>query len=156
MTATPLYPVIASRDDAEALCVALEQRLDTLEAVIRAETDHLATARLADAFALHERKSLEAKQYERGLDLFRRNSVALARFKPSGLERIRMRQGALQTSLEANLKTLQTLKTVAESLLRGVAKEANASKTPTLYGRGGRVDPPKSGGTAPVLVSGRF
>jgi hypothetical protein len=67
-----------------------------------------------------------------------------------------MRQGTLKASLEANLKTLQTLKAVSESLLRGVAKEVTASRSPTTYGRGGRVEGMKPGNTAPLLVSGRF
>ena len=137
MTATPLYPSVRSLDDAEALCALLEARLDTVEAVIREETDHLATARLADAFALHERKSLEIRSYERGLNHFRENSIAVARFQPSGLERIKMRQGALQATLEANLKTLQTLRTVSEMILRGVATDVASTRTLSTYGQGG-------------------
>jgi SpoVK/Ycf46/Vps4 family AAA+-type ATPase len=156
MTATPLFMMVQSGEDAEALCEAFEARLDALEIIIRSETDHLAAARLADAFALHERKALEAQTYERSLDEFRRNSVALARFKPSGLDRVKMRQGALQASLEANLKTLQTLKTVSESLLRGVAKDVAAARSPGLYGRGGKVDTATAGKAAPLLVSNRY
>ena len=67
MTATPLYPEIRSTDDAEALCLTLEGRIDVLETVIRAETDYLATARLAEAFAelLHKRVRREFWAYAR-------------------------------------------------------------------------------------------
>lgn len=157
MTATPLYPPVRSTDDAEALIDLLETRLNLVEAVIREETDHLATARLADAFALHERKALEIRSYERGLSIFRDNSIALARFKPTGLERIKMRQGALQATLEANLKTLQTLKTVSEGLLRGVATEVAATRSLATYGKSGTVSAYKhpSNPTA-LLVSGKY
>ena len=157
MTATPHMPTIKSSEDAEALCAMLEQRLDTLEAVIKEETDHLATARLADAFALFERKATEARSYEKSFLAFRHNVVALARFKPTGLERIKMRHGSLQASLEANLKTLQTLTSVSENLLRGVAREVSSTRSLSTYGKSGRVDSLKGGAaTPPLMVSIRF
>ena len=157
MTAHPTLPALRSPDDAEALCLMLEERLDAIESIIRDETDHLAHARLADAFALHERKALEARSYERGLNLFRENSVAMARFKPSGLERIKARQGALQASLEANLKTLQTLKTVSEGILRGVAHDVAARRTLNTYGQGGTMLTHKRPARATsLLISSKF
>ncbi len=157
MTATPHFPTITSHEHAEALCVMLEQRLDALETVIRQETDYLATAKLAEAFALHERKTMEASSYERCYLAFRQNLISLARYKPNGLERIKMRQGALQSSLEANLKALQTLTSVSENILRGVAKEVASTRTLSTYGKGGRVDTLKgAGATPPLMVSVRF
>jgi hypothetical protein len=157
MTATPLTSTIRSPEDADALCAMLEERLTAMEALIREETDHLAKARLADAFALNERKVLEAKSYERGLAIFRENSVALARFHPSGLERIKMRHGALQSTLEANLKTLQTLKTVSESILRGVASDVAASRSLATYGRSGTILATKRPShAAALLTSGKY
>ncbi len=157
MTATPLYPPVRTRDEAEALIDLLEARLNSVEAVIREETDHLATARLADAFALHERKALEVRSYERGLSAFRDNSIALARFKPSGLDRIKMRQGALQASLEANLRTLQTLRTVSENLLRGVASEVAATRSLSTYGQSGTMSAQhRPSRSTALMVSGKF
>jgi hypothetical protein len=157
MTATPLYPTVRSLEEAEALCALLEAKLDDLESVIREETDHLATARLADAFALHERKVMEVNSYERGLKIFRDNSIALARFKPTQLERIKMRQGSLQSTLEANLKTLQTLRTVSETILRGVASEVSASRHLSTYGKNGTLSANKRPTHAsPLLVSGKY
>ena len=157
MTATPLYPTVRSLDDAETLCALLEARLDTVETIIREETDYLATARLADAFALYERKSIEVQTYERSLSIFRANSIALARFKPSGLERIKMRQRALQATLEANLKTLQTLRTVSENLLRGVASEVAMTRSLATYGQGGKISAHQNPARTPsLLVSGKY
>ncbi len=157
MTATPHIPTIKSSEDAEALCAMLESRLDTLEAVIREETDHLATARLSDAFALYDRKASEARSYERSFLAFRHNVVALARYKPTGLERIKMRHGSLQASLEANLKTLQTLTSVSENILRGVAREVSSTRSLSTYGKTGQVDTIKGGTTTPpLMVSVRY
>ncbi len=157
MTATPHIPSIRSNEQAEALCAMLEQRLDALEAVIRQETDYLATAKLAEAFALHERKAMEASSYERCYLAFRHNFISLARYKPSGVERIKMRQGALQSSLEANLKALQTLTSVSESILRGVAKEVASTRSLSTYGKGGRVNALKgASATPPLMVSVRY
>jgi len=157
MTATPHFPAITSTEQAEALCTMLEQRLDDLESVIRQETDYLATAKLSEAFALHERKTMEATSYERCYLVFRHNLISLARYKPNGLERIKMRQGALQLSLEANLKALQTLTSVSENILRGVAKEVASTRSLSTYGKAGRVDPLKgTGATPPLMVSVRF
>jgi hypothetical protein len=157
MTAVPLYPQIRSVDDAENLCQTLESRIDALEAVIREETDLLATAHLRDAFALFDRKLMEAQSYERSLAAFRANSVALARYRPQGLERVKLRRASLETILESNLRTLQTLKSVSENLLRNVAKEVAQKTSLQTYGASGRTGQTVSRKTTvPVLISGKY
>lgn len=157
MNAVPLYSKIRSMEDAESLCQTLEFRIDALETVLREETDLLATAHLRDAFALFDRKLLEAQSYERSLANFRANSLALARYRPEGLERVKMRRADLEFLLEANLRTLQTLKSVSETLLRDVASEVTAKRSLQTYGAGGTtVKPASTKKVAPVLISGKY
>jgi hypothetical protein len=68
-----------------------------------------------------------------------------------------MRHGALQSTLEANLKTLQTLKTVSESILRGVASDVAASRSLATYGRSGTILATKRPShAAALLTSGKY
>ena len=152
MTGTPIYPTIRSEAEAEALCAQIEARLDAVEAVIREETDLLAKSSLEEAFALQERKATAGQVYLHGLEGLKRNSVALARFRPSGLERIRMRQGRFLTELEANLRVLQTLRSVSENLLRGVAKEVMAPKMLSTYSGSGTMTRQKQPAVTPSLL----
>jgi hypothetical protein len=152
MTGTPIYPTIRSEADAEALCAQIEERLNVVEAVIREETDLLARSSLEEAFALQERKAHAGQAYMHGLEGLKHNSVALARFRPSGLERIRMRQGRFLSELEANLRILQTLRSVSENLLRGVAHEVMAPKTLSTYGGTGTMTRQKQTAVTPSLL----
>lgn len=115
----------------------VEERLDAVEAVIREETDSLATARLQDAFELHARKTAETNAYFSGLAALKHNAVALARFQPTSLERLKARQGAFQATLEANLKMLQTLSKASEHLIRSLAQEVDAPRQLTVYDKTG-------------------
>lgn len=132
----------------------MEERLDAVEAVIREETDSLATARLEDAFALHARKTSNTNAYFSGLAALKQNAVALARFQPSALDRLKARQGALQATLEANLKMLQTLSKASEHLIRTLAHEVEAPRQLTVYDKTGVSG---YGGakpaTAPIIIS---
>ena len=132
----------------------VEERLDAVEAVIREETDSLATARLQDAFALHARKTAETNAYFTGLAALKQNAVALARFQPSALDRLKSRQGAFQSTIEANLKMLQTLSKASEHLIRSLAQEVEAPRQLAVYdktGMPGYRSAKKT--TAPIVIS---
>jgi len=132
-------PVINSESDAEALCKLVEERLDAVETLIREETDRLAEARLRDAFALFEKKSQLTETYHRDVLKLKDNAVALARFKPQGLDRLKARQSRFEAALDANIKVLQTLNKASEHLIRGLAHDVEAPRTLDVYNRNGKM-----------------
>lgn len=129
---------INSETDAEALCKLVEERLDAVETLIREETDRLAEARLRDAFALYEKKSQLTETYHRDVMNFKNNAVALARFKPEGLDRLKARQARFEAALDANLKVLQTLSKASEYLIRGLADDIEAPRSLDVYNSAGK------------------
>ena len=139
-------PTINSESEAEALCKIVEERLDAVETLIREETDRLAEARLRDAFSLYEKKSQLTETYHRDVIKLKDNAVALARFKPEGLGRLKARQSRFEAALDANIKVLQTLSKASEHLIRGLADDVETPRTLDVYNRSGK----KSGsGTRP-------
>lgn len=131
------HPRINSLADAEAFCAMVEQRLDAVEAVIREETDRLAEARLRDAFALRTRKMEATESYHRDLLTFKRNAVALKRFHPPTLDRLKARQGQFETVVDANLKVLQLLSRASEDLIRSLADDVEAPRRLDVYNQSG-------------------
>ena len=128
---------INSETEAEALCKLVEERLDAVETLIREETDRLAEARLRDAFTFFEKKSQLTDSYHRDVLKLKNNAVALARFKPEGLHRLKARQARFEAALDANLKVLQTLSKASEHLIRGLADDVEASQKLDVYSTAG-------------------
>ncbi len=131
-------PAINSESEAEALCKLVEERLDAVETLIREETDRLAEARLRDAFSLYEKKSQLTETYHRDVLNLKNNAVALKRFKPEGLDRLKAKQARFEAALDANLKVLQTLSKASEHLIRGLADDVEAPRTLDVYNSSGK------------------
>lgn len=145
---------ISSETDAEALCKLVEERLDAVEAVIREETDRLAEARLRDAFTLYEKKSQLTDSYHREIFKLKNNAVALARFNPEGVERLKARQARFEAALDANLKVLQTLSKASENLIRGLADDVVAPQKLDVYSQNGtRHTTTKRPHAQPIMIS---
>ena len=145
---------INSEIEAEALCKMVEERLDAVETLIREETDRLAEARLRDAFTLFENKNHLTESYHRDVLKLKNNAVALARFKPEGLDRLKLRQARFEAALDANLKVLQTLSKASEHLMRGLVNDVEAPRKLDVYNQSGKK--PGYGSrphAAPLLIS---
>jgi hypothetical protein len=145
---------IHSETEAEALCKLVEERLDAVETLIREETDRLAEARLRDAFTLYEKKSQLTDSYHRDVLKLKNNAVALARFKPEGLDRLKARQARFEAALDANLKVLQTLSKASENLIRGLADDVEAPQKLDVYSRSGiKQKPTLRPHAQPIMIS---
>jgi 5-methylcytosine-specific restriction endonuclease McrBC GTP-binding regulatory subunit McrB len=131
------HTAISSETEAEELCKLVEERLDAVETLIREETDRLAEARLRDAFTLYEKKNHLTESYHRDVLKLKNNAVALARFKPEGLDRLKAKQARFEAALDANLKVLQTLSKASEHLIRGLAHDVEAPQKLDTYSRNG-------------------
>ena len=108
-----------------SICTQLDRRPEF--------TDRLAEARLRDAFTLYEKKSQLTDSYHRDVLKLKNNAVALARFKPEGLDRLKVRQARFEAALNANLKVLQTLSKASENLIRGLAEDVEAPQKLHVY-----------------------
>jgi hypothetical protein len=129
-------PPVASPREAEALVAGLIQLMTALGAVVRQETELLRTSRLRDAAALGDAKTAAARAYVQGLESLKANAIALARWAPASVERLRQAQAGLSEALSINMAVLATARSVSEGIVRSLAVEVEAPRTLTTYGAG--------------------
>ena len=130
-------PRILGRDDAERLVASVLATMGDLEKVLASETAHVRVGRIRDGLAEEARKSELASAYMRGLETVKANAIALARFAPEALERLKAAHAAFGRAVETNQTVLATARAVSESLLKGVADEMNRLSRPQGYGPAG-------------------
>lgn len=85
-----------------------------------------------------KKKSQLTDSYHRDVLKFKNNAVALSRFKPEGLDRLKARQARFEAALSANLKVLQTLTTASEHLMRGLVDDIEAPRKLDVYDQSGK------------------
>ncbi len=147
-------PRVTTRDEAERLVGGVLEGLAQLEKLIEVETATLRAGRIRDALSHQERKAELTGQYLRGLEAVKANAVALARFAPAALERLKGALGAFSRVVETNQVVLATARAVSESLVKGLAEEMGRASAPQGYGPaagygGGR----PQAGASPLVVS---
>jgi hypothetical protein len=125
---------ILSRDDAERLVAGVLATMGDLETVLAEETAHVRVGRIREGLAQEHRKSELASAYMRGLEAVKANAIALARFAPEALDRLKAAHAAFGRIVETNQTVLATARAVSESLVKGVADEMNRLSRPQGYG----------------------
>jgi hypothetical protein len=130
-------PRILSREDAERLVAGVLAVMGDLEKVLANETAHIRVGRIRDGLAEEARKSELASAYMRGLETVKANAIALARFAPEALDRLKAAHAAFGRIVETNQTVLATARAVSESLIKGVADEMNRLSRPAGYGPAG-------------------
>jgi hypothetical protein len=128
---------ILGRDDAERLVAGVLATMADLEKVLANETAHVRVGRIRDGLAEEARKSELASAYMRGLEAVKANAIALARFAPEALARLKAAHGAFGRVVETNQTVLATARAVSENLVKGVADEMNRLSRPQGYGPAG-------------------
>jgi hypothetical protein len=128
---------ILGRDDAERLVASVLATMGDLEKVLAAETAHIRVGRIRDGLAEEARKSELASAYMRGLEAVKANAIALARFAPDALDKLKAAHAAFGRAVETNQTVLATARAVSESLMKGVAEEMNRLSRPQGYGPAG-------------------
>ncbi len=151
MPAPSPSPPIASPQDAERLAERLIRLMTVLEDVVGRETELLRAARLKDATDLAQSKTDAARDYVHGLEALKTNAIALARWAPGSVDRLRKAQSRLSDALAVNMTVLATARSVSEGIVRSLASEIAAPRTLTTYGAG-RVGPTKPAATS-LLIS---
>lgn len=117
------------------LVSAVLANLEALEAVLARESAHIRVGRLREGLAESERKTDLSAAYLQGLETIKANAIALARFAPEGIARLKAAHARFTQGVETNQAVLATARTVSEGLVKTLADEMNRARTPTVYGR---------------------
>ena len=133
----PAAPRILGRDDAERLVAGVLATMADLEKILANETAHVRVGRIRDGLAEESRKSELATAYMRGLETVKANAIALARFAPEALQRLKAAHAGFSRAVETNQTVLATARAVSESLVKSVADEMNRLSRPQGYGPAG-------------------
>lgn len=127
---------VGSPADAERLAERLIGLMAALEDIVGRETDLLRAARLKDATDLAQKKSDAARDYVHGLEALKTNAIAMARWAPGAVDRLRKAQARLSDALAINMTVLATARSVSEGIVRTLATEIAAPRTLTTYSAG--------------------
>ncbi|WP_293807519.1 hypothetical protein [uncultured Bosea sp.] len=151
-------PRIADALSARALIEAVLEALGALSHLVGEETELVRAGRLPEAMAREPRKTELAGIYMRGVEQVKLNAVALARFVPDQVKRLKEAHLAFQGLIETNQIVLATARAVSESIVRDLAADANRPMRANGYGPAATVGAgvfarPNSG---PLVVSRRL
>jgi len=141
-------PRVATAQAANALVAEVSDVMKELDKVLEVETAHLRAGRIRDGLAQEERKSALTSRYLQGLEALKANAVALARFAPDALERLKAEHTAFARTIETNQVVLATARAVSEGLVRSLSNELDRGSRTTGYAPAGY------GGQRPVQAGG--
>jgi hypothetical protein len=130
-------PRIATPQAAHALVAEVGGVMRELEKVLEVETAHLRAGRIRDGLSQEERKTALTSRYLQGLEALKANAVALARFAPEALERLKGEHAAFARTIETNQVVLATARAVSESLVRSLSSELDRGGRTTGYAPAG-------------------
>lgn len=153
----PALPRISARGDAEGLVEAVLARMRDLERLLTAETADIRLGRIRDGLANEGRKGELAAQYMTDLETVKANAVALARFAPDALERLRHEHGRFGRVVQTNQAVLATARAVTEGLIKSIADDLARATRPQVYGAtGAMAGDPRRPRSEPLIVSKRL
>lgn len=127
-------PRIASALEARALIEAVLEALAALAHVVGEETGLLRAGKLPEAMAREPRKTELAGIYMRGVEQVKLNAVALARFAPEQVRRLKAAHLDFQALIDTNQVVLATARAVSEAIMRDLATDANKPTRAPGYG----------------------
>jgi hypothetical protein len=130
-------PRVTGRAEAEALVAGVLATLRDLEALLARETEQVASGRIRAGLADEAKKSALTATYLKSLETVKANAIALARFAPEAVARLRSAHQSFGQVVEANQTVLATVRAVSEALIKGVSDEMNRAARPQTYAPGG-------------------
>ena len=104
----PQQPVIATARDAEHLVSSILEAMTHLCEVVSKETHLLKSYRLREAATLADAKAEAGRQYVQALEQLKGNAIALARWAPMAVARLKASQSVLSDLLSVNMAVLAT------------------------------------------------
>jgi hypothetical protein len=147
---------IGSAQEARTLVDGLLATLGSLAHVIGEETQLMREGRLGAALEREPKKTELSGRYMRGLEVLKSNAVALARFVPDDVSRLRTAHLEFSELLETNQAVLATARAVSETIVRSLAKDAGRTAQPQGYGKssyGGVSETVGRASTGPIVLS---
>lgn len=147
---------VTNQQEALDLANAILDTLSSLAQIIGEETQLMKDGKIAEALEREIRKTELAGLYMRGLETVKANAVALARFAPDEIQRLKVAHLEFGELLQTNQAVLATARAVSETIVRDLAKDAGRTSQPQGYGVSGygAVAPaqqPRS--TGPMVIS---
>lgn len=127
-------PRVATPAEASALIAAVLETLGALSHLVGEETELLRAGRLPAALEREPRKTELAGLYMRGVEQIKLNAVALARFVPRDLQKLKSAHGAFQELIQINQIVLATARAVSEAIVRELASDAHRPARAAGYG----------------------
>ncbi len=146
---------VVGREDAERLIAGVLATMGDLEKILENETAHVRVGRLREGLAEEAKKNELATAYMRGLETVKANAIALARFAPAALEKLKGAHAGFGRTVETNQTVLATARAVSEGLMKGVAEEMSRLARPQGYGPAGP-QPTRHPKSEPLVVSKRL
>lgn len=136
IASAPPPPELSIVDAAERLA-RLAETVTRLTDVIQEETRLMRAGAYAAAGALEGSKGELSSRYMLDIGAVTSNAQAVAAQPRERLDEMEGLHVAFRAALDENLAVLGTARSVAESLLRGVAEELGAKAAPKTYGASG-------------------
>lgn len=124
--------------DAETLCGRTETALAALVEVMNRETTLLRAGHVREAGELTPDKTRLAQDYVILARAVQRLAPRLKGEAPARVDALRRGHEALATQMAENLRVLATARSVAETLLSDVARQASTTEKAKTYGAGGQ------------------
>jgi lactam utilization protein B len=144
---------VLAQADAEELVASVLLTLGELEAVLESETGHLRAGRLHEGLSAEARKTELTSAYLRALEQVKANAIALARFAPEAIERLKRAHERFGRVVAVNQTVLATARAVSESLIKSVAEEMGRARQPSVYAPAGAQAPRAPAVGAPLILS---
>lgn len=126
--------------------------VERLTSVIAEETRLVRVGAYGEAGRLASEKAELSGQYVLDVEGLKSQTEAVAAQGPEAIGEVNELHVAFRAALEENLLVIGTARSVAESLLRGVAEEMGAKSQPSVYDRNGS-GYAKPNAAAPIAVS---
>lgn len=119
--------------EAQVLCTQAETALAALVEVMNRETTYLRAGHMKQAAELTAEKTQLAQDYVAIARAVQRAAPRLKEEAPDRVEVLRRGHEALATQMAENLRVLATARTITETLLNDVAKQAGQAERPKTY-----------------------
>ena len=147
---------VSNAPEARQLVDAVMTTLGSLAHVIGEETQLMREGQIGAALEREPKKTELSGKYMRGLEVVKANAVALARFVPEDVQRLKGAHKDFSELLETNQAVLATARAVSETIVRNLAKDAGRTSQPQGYGRSGYgsvIEAPHRQSSGPIMVS---
>lgn len=129
-------PPVATAEQAEELCAAIERAMEPLKSLVEAETRHLKAMNIAEAELLQDDKKALAGAYMREITRYKAQAAAVRDLAPARIERLAQRHMAFRASILENERILDSLRSVSATLIRKTAERmGEQTGGPRTYSR---------------------